>query len=73
MAARMDSDSALLVLTMGVLLIYVELNRPGWVVPGAVGLTAALFAMASRGGGGGGAGGGGGRWGVRRWCCWDWG
>jgi len=49
MAARMDSDSALLVLTMGVLLIYVELNRPGWVVPGAVGLTAALFAMASLG------------------------
>jgi membrane-bound serine protease (ClpP class) len=37
------------VLTLGMLLIYVELNRPGWVVPGAVGLTAALFAVASLG------------------------
>jgi len=47
--ARLGPDSALLVLTLGVLLIYVELNRPGWVVPGAVGLTAALFAVASLG------------------------
>jgi len=47
--ARLGPDSALLVLTLGVLLIYVELNRPGWVVPGAVGLTAALFAVASMG------------------------
>ena len=36
-------------LTLGIALIYVELNRPGWVVPGAVGLTAALFAVASLG------------------------
>ena len=43
----MGPDAALLVLTLGVLLIYVELNRPGWVVPGAVGLTAALFGVAS--------------------------
>lgn len=45
--ARMAPNAALLVLTLGVLLIYVELNRPGWVVPGAVGLTAALFGVAS--------------------------
>ena len=38
-----------MLLTVGILLIYVELNRPGWVVPGAVGLTAALFAVASLG------------------------
>lgn len=47
--ARLSPDIALVVLTVGILLIYVELNRPGWVVPGAVGLTAALFAVASLG------------------------
>jgi membrane-bound serine protease (ClpP class) len=47
--SHLSSDVALLVLTLGVLLIYVELNRPGWVVPGAVGLTATLFAVASLG------------------------
>jgi membrane-bound ClpP family serine protease len=45
--AHLGPDVALLVLTLGVLLIYVELNRPGWVVAGAVGLTATLFAVAS--------------------------
>ncbi len=45
--ANLSSNAALLVLTLGMLLIYVELNRPGWVVPGAVGLTATLFAVAS--------------------------
>jgi membrane-bound serine protease (ClpP class) len=45
--AHFSPDVALLVLTLGVLLIYVELNRPGWVVPGAVGLTATLFGVAS--------------------------
>jgi membrane-bound serine protease (ClpP class) len=45
--AHLGPDAALLVLTVGVLLIYVELNRPGWVVPGAVGLTATLFGVAS--------------------------
>ncbi len=45
--AQLSPDVALVVLTLGVLLIYVELNRPGWVVPGAVGLTVALFAVAS--------------------------
>ena len=33
--ARLSPNSALLMLTLGILLIYVELNRPGWVVPGA--------------------------------------
>ncbi len=47
--AELTPDVALLVLTVGVLLIYVELNRPGWVVPGAVGLTATLFGVASLG------------------------
>jgi len=47
--AHLGPDVALLVLALGVLLIYVELNRPGWVVAGAVGLTATLFAVASLG------------------------
>jgi membrane-bound ClpP family serine protease len=47
--AYLSPDVALLVLTLGVLLIYVELNRPGWVVAGAVGLTALLFGVASLG------------------------
>jgi membrane-bound serine protease (ClpP class) len=45
--AHLSPDVALLVLTLGVLLIYVALNRPGWVVTGAVGLTATLFGVAS--------------------------
>ncbi len=47
--AHLSPDVGLLVLTLGIGLIYVELNRPGWVVPGALGLTAALFAVASLG------------------------
>jgi membrane-bound serine protease (ClpP class) len=45
--AHLGPDVALLMLTLGLLLIYVELNRPGWIVCGAVGLTATLFAVAS--------------------------
>ena len=45
--AHMAPDVALLVMTVGFLLIYVELNRPGWIVSGAVGLLAVLFAVAS--------------------------
>ncbi|MGA7156508.1 MAG: hypothetical protein WBY53_06665 [Acidobacteriaceae bacterium] len=48
-AAGLAPDVALVVLTLGLLLIYVELNRPGWVAPGAVGLMATLFAVASLG------------------------
>ena len=45
--AHLPPDVALVVLTVGLLLIYVELNRPGWIAPGAVGLIGALFAIAS--------------------------
>jgi membrane-bound serine protease (ClpP class) len=47
--AQLSPDVALGMLTLGIVLMYVELNRPGMVVPGAVGLTAALFAVASLG------------------------
>jgi membrane-bound serine protease (ClpP class) len=40
-------DAALLIFTLGLLLIYIELNRPGWIVPGACGLLLALLAAAS--------------------------
>lgn len=45
--AHLTPDHALLLLTAGLLLVYVELNRPGWIVTGALGLTATLFALAS--------------------------
>jgi membrane-bound ClpP family serine protease len=45
--AHLSPDAALMVFTVGLLLIYVELNRPGWIVPGAVGLIGTLFAIAS--------------------------
>jgi len=44
--ARLSVDAALIVFTVGVLLIYVELNRPGKVIPGAVGLLLTLLACA---------------------------
>jgi membrane-bound serine protease (ClpP class) len=47
--AHLSPNLALVVLTVGLLLIYVELNRPGWIVSGAVGLLAVLFAVASLG------------------------
>ena len=40
----MSPDTALLVLTAGFLLIYIELNRPGLILSGAIGLTLALLA-----------------------------
>ena len=45
--AQLSPDVAILVITLGVVLIYVELNRPGWIVSGAVGLLAVLFGVAS--------------------------
>jgi membrane-bound serine protease (ClpP class) len=45
--AQLGPDRSLLLLTAGLLLIYVELNRPGWIVAGAVGLLGTLFAVAS--------------------------
>jgi membrane-bound serine protease (ClpP class) len=41
------ADQAVLLLTLGVLLIYIELNRPGWILPGAFGLLAVLLGSAS--------------------------
>lgn len=40
-------DAALLLLTCGLLLIYVELNRPGWILAGALGLLTTLLALAT--------------------------
>jgi membrane-bound serine protease (ClpP class) len=45
--SNLSPDSALILLTLGLLLIYVELNRPGWIITGALGLLAFLFAIAS--------------------------
>jgi len=43
----LSPDEAVLLLTGGVLLIYWELNRPGSVLPGALGVLATLLAVAS--------------------------
>jgi membrane-bound ClpP family serine protease len=40
-------NEAILLLSLGIALLYVELNRPGWIVPGMVGLLATLLALAS--------------------------
>jgi len=40
-------DQAVLLLTLGLALIYLELNRPGWIIPGALGLLATLLAAAA--------------------------
>ncbi len=47
MTLSLTPDQAILLLTLGVALIYVELNRPGWILPGAFGLLAILLAGAS--------------------------
>ena len=47
--AHLPPDGAIFMLTLGLLLIYVELNRPGWIITGALGLLAVLFAAASLG------------------------
>ena len=43
---RLPIDAVPVVFVVGLLLIYVEMNRPGRVVPGAVGLLLALLACA---------------------------
>jgi membrane-bound serine protease (ClpP class) len=43
---HLSPDAALVLLTLGVLLIYVEFNRPGSILPGALGLIAVLTAAA---------------------------
>ena len=46
-AAHLSPSAAVLLFTLGILLIYLELNRPGRVIPGALGLLATLFAVAA--------------------------
>ncbi len=44
--SSLSPDAAVLLLTIGIALIAVELNRPGWIVPGALGLLTTLLAAA---------------------------
>ena len=44
---HLPPDAAILTLTVGLLLIYLELNRPGWILPGAAGLLLILLAIDS--------------------------
>ena len=43
---HLSPSAALLLFTFGILLIYIELNRPGSILPGTVGLLLALLALA---------------------------
>jgi membrane-bound serine protease (ClpP class) len=43
----LSPTAALLLLTLGIALIYVELNRPGSILPGALGLLATLLSIAA--------------------------
>jgi len=43
----LSPDAAILLATVGILLIYLELNRPGLIFPGAVGLLLTLLAIAA--------------------------
>ena len=44
---HLSPDTAILCLTLGLLLIYLELNRPGLVIPGAIGLLTVLLTIAA--------------------------
>jgi membrane-bound serine protease (ClpP class) len=44
---HLSPDAALALLTVGIFLIYLELNRPGSILPGAFGITAVLLAAAA--------------------------
>ena len=46
-ALHLSPDAAIVLFTVGILLIFVELNRPGVVLPGCLGLLATLFAIAA--------------------------
>jgi len=46
LAGASPAAAALGIFTVGLLLIYIELNRPGRVIPGALGLLLALLACA---------------------------
>ena len=45
--ATLSPNAAVLILTLGLTLTALELNRPGSILPGAIGLLLALFATAS--------------------------
>lgn len=45
--ATLGPNGAVLLATAGLVLIFLELNRPGLIVPGSVGLLAVLFAAAA--------------------------
>ena len=45
--ATLSPNAAILILTLGLMLIALELNRPGSILPGAIGLLLSLLAAAS--------------------------
>lgn len=45
--AHLQPNTAVVLLTLGIALIYLELNRPGSILPGAFGLIAVLLSIAS--------------------------
>jgi membrane-bound ClpP family serine protease len=45
--AALSPNAAILLFTVGVALIAVELNRPGWILPGALGILVALVSLAT--------------------------
>ncbi len=46
-ALHISPDGAALLATLGILLIYIELNRPGLILPGATGLLIVLLSSAA--------------------------
>jgi membrane-bound serine protease (ClpP class) len=47
--AGLSPDAAVMLLTLGIALIYYELNRPGSILPGAAGLLTVLLSLAAVG------------------------
>jgi membrane-bound serine protease (ClpP class) len=45
--SHINPDAAIVLFTLGTLLIYLELNRPGSILPGALGLLLTLLAIAA--------------------------
>jgi membrane-bound serine protease (ClpP class) len=44
---HLSPNHALITFTAGLLLVYLELNRPGWIIPGSIGLLLTLFSVFS--------------------------
>jgi membrane-bound ClpP family serine protease len=44
--AALSPNTAILLFTLGIGLIALELNRPGWILPGALGVLVALVSLA---------------------------